>query len=57
MKMLADYNNIPTPNYVFAFELNDINKALPYLKYPLIVKPHNGFNSVGLTPQSVVNNE
>ena len=45
---------IPTPNYGFAFNLKDIEKISALLKYPMFVKPHQGYNSVGITKESKV---
>ena len=58
MKMLALYYEVPTPNYIFIYDLNeDLPIAIKNLKYPLIVKHYNGYNSIGMTRDSKVNND
>lgn len=55
VKKLLTYHNIPTPKWDYLYTLNDeINEEL---KYPLIVKPANTDNSIGITNESVVTNK
>jgi len=54
VKKLLSYQNIPTPKWDYAYSLED--KIDESLKYPLIVKPANSDNSIGITNNSVVTN-
>ncbi len=55
MKKLLTYHNIPTPKWDYAYTIND--SISDELKYPLIVKPGNASNSMGITNSSVVTNK
>lgn len=50
-KLLTCYN-IPTPKWDYAYDMDD--KISEELKYPLIVKPSNTDDSIGITNSSVV---
>ncbi len=55
MKKLLSYHSIPTAKWDYAYTMNDtIN---PELRYPLIVKPGNTDDSIGITNASVVTNK
>lgn len=54
-KKLLDFHDIPTPKWDYAYTLSD--KINDELKYPLIVKPSNTDDSVGITNKSVVTNK
>lgn len=55
MKKLLTYHDIPTPKWDYAYTLGyTISEEL---KYPLIVKPGNAYNSIGITNSSVVTNK
>jgi len=55
VKKLLTFHDIPTPKWDYAYSMDDyINEEL---KYPLIVKPGNTDNSIGITNESVVKNE
>lgn len=55
VKKLLSYHNIPTPKWDYAYTLDDeISEAL---RYPLIVKPGNADNSIGIMNESVVTNK
>lgn len=55
VKKLLSYHNIPTPKWDYAYDLDDpIDEEL---RYPLIVKPANTDNSIGITNDSVVTNK
>jgi D-alanine-D-alanine ligase len=54
VKKLLTYHKIPTPNWDYLYSLDD--KIRNDLKYPLIVKPANTDNSIGITNESVVTN-
>lgn len=55
VKKLLSYHGIPTPKWDYAYTIKDeINDEL---KYPLIVKPANSDNSIGITNDSVVINK
>lgn len=55
VKKLLAYHNIPTPNWDYAYSMDD--DIDDELKYPLIVKPGNTDNSIGITNESVVSNK
>lgn len=54
-KQLFEYNDIPTPNWDYVYDHGDeIDESL---RYPLIVKPADTHNSIGVTNDSVVTNK
>ncbi|MDP2812325.1 MAG: ATP-grasp domain-containing protein [bacterium] len=54
VKKLLAHHNIPTPHWDYAYTLDDdIDESL---KYPLIIKPANTDNSIGIGNDSVVTN-
>ena len=55
VKKLLSYHKIPTPEWDYVYSLKD--KVREDLKYPLIVKPANTDNSIGITNDSIVVNE
>ncbi len=55
VKKLLAYHNIPTPKWDYAYTLED--EIDDDLEYPLIVKPANTDNSIGITNESVVRNK
>lgn len=55
VKKLLAYHNIPTPRWDYAYEIDD--EIRDDLRYPLIVKPGNTDNSIGITNESVVANK
>jgi len=55
VKKLLTYQQIPTPAWDYVYDLND--RIRDDLKYPLIVKPANTDNSIGITNDSVVINK
>ncbi|MBU2101545.1 ATP-grasp domain-containing protein [Patescibacteria group bacterium] len=54
VKKMLSYHNIPTPKWDYVYTLDDEIDAS--LKYPLIIKPANTDNSIGITNESVVTN-
>jgi len=54
-KKILKYHGIPTPEFDYMFSVDD--KINPELQYPLIVKPANTDDSIGITQKSVVVNE
>jgi len=52
VKKLLNYHKIPTPEWDYIYFLDDEIRS--DLKYPLIVKPANSDNSIGITNESVV---
>jgi len=52
VKKLLAYHNIPTPRWDYVYNLDDDIRT--DLRYPLIVKPANTDNSIGITNDSVV---
>jgi D-alanine-D-alanine ligase len=56
MKRVCEYWGIETPAYVFAHDTAGVVEALDRLRFPCIVKPENGYSSVGITERSRVSN-
>ena len=54
MKMACHYAGIATPAFAFARDRMEAERAAATLRYPIIVKHPNGYNSVGLTRDSRV---
>jgi len=55
VKKLLSFHDIPTPKWDYAYSMDDyIDKEL---RYPLIIKPGNTDNSIGITNDSVVTNK
>ena len=55
VKKLLTYHGIPTPKWDYVYSMDDeIDRDL---QYPLIVKPANTDNSIGITNESVVTDE
>jgi len=52
VKKLLSYHKIPTPEWDYVYTLED--NVREDLRYPLIVKPANTDNSIGITNDSVV---
>jgi len=55
VKKLLSYHKIPTPKWDYVYTLDDDIRT--DFKYPLIVKPANTDNSIGITNDSVVTNK
>lgn len=55
VKKLLTYHSIPTPAWDYAYHRDDDIRE--DLKFPLMVKPANTDNSIGITNESVVTNE
>jgi len=55
VKKLLSYHKIPTPEWDYVYSMDD--DIRDDLKYPLIVKPANTDNSIGITNDSVVSNK
>lgn len=55
VKKLLNYHKIPTPEWDYIYSLDDDIRE--DLRYPLIVKPANTDNSIGITNDSVVRDE
>jgi D-alanine-D-alanine ligase len=56
MKQSAQVANVPTPGTVFLENIKNINDLCAKLHFPLLVKPQNGYASVGLSRESRVDN-
>jgi D-alanine-D-alanine ligase len=54
VKKLLSFHNIPTPRWDYVYSMED--EIDQDLRYPLIVKPSNTDNSIGITNESVVTN-
>ncbi|MCL4374569.1 ATP-grasp domain-containing protein [Patescibacteria group bacterium] len=54
VKKLLAFHDIPTPRWDYAYTIDD--ELDDSLKFPLIVKPGNTDNSIGITNDSVVTN-
>jgi len=56
MKFVCHYWDVPTPAYTFVLETGHLEIATRHLRFPLIVKHPNSYNSIGLTRASRVEN-
>jgi len=54
MKFVCHYWDVPTPAYTFVMETGHLEVATRHLRFPLIVKHPNSYNSIGLTRASRV---
>lgn len=54
VKKILEHHHLPTPKFDYVFDLDD--EVRPDLRYPLIVKPANTDNSIGISNNSVVTN-
>jgi D-alanine-D-alanine ligase len=54
MKSAARKARVPAPGGVFIDNVNDIDKAVRRLKFPMLIKPPHGYASVGITRASRV---
>lgn len=54
-KKILKFHGIPTPEFDYAFSMKD--KISPDLRYPLIVKPSNTDDSIGISQKSIVTNK
>lgn len=55
VKKILAFHSIPTPKWDYAYTLDD--EISDELNYPLIIKPGNTDNSIGITNDSVVTNK
>jgi len=55
MKKLLHFHGIPTPKWDYVYDIND--DVDEELRFPLIIKPANADNSIGITNDSVVTNK
>ncbi len=56
MKNAAKRVSVPTPNWVFVNRVEDAEKVVKRLKFPMLVKPPHGYASVGIRRKSRVTN-
>lgn len=56
MKNAARRVSVPTPNWIFVNRLEDVEKVVKRLKFPMLVKPPHGYASVGIRRKSRVEN-
>jgi D-alanine-D-alanine ligase len=56
MKNAARRVSVPTPNWVFVNRVEDAEKVVKRLKFPMLVKPPHGYASVGIRRKSRVQN-
>lgn len=56
MKNAARRVNVPTPNWIFVNRVEDAEKVVKKLKFPMLVKPPHGYASVGIRKNSRVEN-
>ncbi|WP_293251811.1 SET domain-containing protein-lysine N-methyltransferase [Nannocystis sp.] len=54
LKQACERIGADTPHYFVAEQLADVPRAAARLRFPLIVKPGNGYGSVGIAPSSRV---
>ncbi len=56
MKSAARKALVPTPNWMYINKIEDIDKLVKRLRFPMLIKPPHGYSSIGLTPKSRVEN-
>jgi D-alanine-D-alanine ligase len=56
MKNAARRVSVPTPNWMFVNKIEDAEKAVKRLRFPMLVKPPHGYASVGIRRDSRVEN-
>jgi D-alanine-D-alanine ligase len=56
MKAAARKANVPAPGGVFVDRIEDLDKAVKKLRFPLLIKPPHGYASIGITRASRVEN-
>jgi D-alanine-D-alanine ligase len=56
MKNAARRVSVPTPNWIFVNRVQDAEKVVKRLKFPMLVKPPHGYASVGIRRNSRVEN-
>jgi D-alanine-D-alanine ligase len=56
MKAAARKANVPAPGGIFIDRVEDIDKALKKLRFPMLIKPPHGYASIGITRASRVEN-
>jgi D-alanine-D-alanine ligase len=56
MKNAARRVSVPTPNWMFVNRVQDVEKVVKRLKFPMLVKPPHGYASVGIRRNSRVEN-
>ncbi len=56
MKNAARRVSVPTPNWIFVNRVEDAEKVVKRLKFPMLVKPPHGYASVGIRRNSRVEN-
>lgn len=54
MKEICRELDLPTPAYAFASDLDTAERLAQHLRFPLIVKHHDSYNSIGMGPMSRV---
>jgi D-alanine-D-alanine ligase len=56
MKNAARRVSVPTPNWMFVNRVEDAEKVVKRLKFPMLIKPPHGYASVGIRRNSRVEN-
>ncbi len=56
MKSAARKAGVPAPSAVFIDSIEDVDKAVRRLKFPMLTKPPHGYASIGITRASRVTN-
>ena len=56
MQSVVKDNGFFTPAYLFVYQLEQVELAFSALKFPMIVKHHNGYGSIGMTKDCKVTN-
>lgn len=54
-KIMSAYN-ILTPRFISLDNISSLNKPLPPLAYPLIIKPRYEGSAIGISPEAIVDN-
>ncbi len=56
MKTAARKANVPAPGGIFVDRVEELDKVLKKLRFPLLIKPPHGYASIGITRASRVEN-
>jgi len=56
MKNAAKRVSVPTPNWMFVNKVDDAEKVVKRLRFPMLIKPPHGYASVGIRRESRVEN-
>ena len=56
-KNVANYYGVRTPGFCFGYDMDSVLQATKHLKFPVICKHFNSYNSLGMTKKSKCSTE